>query len=53
MTARFLALYETPTDPEAFGRHYRKVHIGPGRSVSAIWRRRSGWNQLRLVSPWT
>jgi uncharacterized protein (TIGR02118 family) len=27
MTARFLALYGTPADPEMFGRHYRQVHI--------------------------
>jgi hypothetical protein len=27
MTARFLAVYETPTDPKAFDRHYRDVHI--------------------------
>jgi uncharacterized protein (TIGR02118 family) len=27
MTARFLALYETPADPEAFDRHYRQIHI--------------------------
>ncbi len=27
MTARFLALYEPPSDPEAFGRHYREIHI--------------------------
>jgi uncharacterized protein (TIGR02118 family) len=27
VTARFLALYETPADPEAFDRHYREVHI--------------------------
>ena len=27
MTARFLALYETPADPETFGRHYRQIHI--------------------------
>jgi uncharacterized protein (TIGR02118 family) len=27
MTARFLALYETPADPETFDRHYREVHI--------------------------
>ena len=25
--ARFLVLYATPTDPEAFDRHYRDVHI--------------------------
>jgi uncharacterized protein (TIGR02118 family) len=27
MTARFLALYETPADPGMFDRHYREVHI--------------------------
>ena len=27
MTARFLALYETPADPETFDQHYRQVHI--------------------------
>lgn len=27
MTARFLALYEQPGDPETFGRHYRQIHI--------------------------
>jgi uncharacterized protein (TIGR02118 family) len=27
MTARFLALYETPSDPEAFDRHYHQTHI--------------------------
>ena len=27
MTAHFLALYDTPADPEAFERHYREVHI--------------------------
>ena len=27
MTARFLALYEAPADPEAFDRHYRETHI--------------------------
>jgi uncharacterized protein (TIGR02118 family) len=25
--ARFLALYETPADPETFDRHYRQIHI--------------------------
>ena len=24
---RFLVLYDTPDDPEAFDRHYREVHI--------------------------
>jgi uncharacterized protein (TIGR02118 family) len=27
MTARFLALYETPADPQGFDRHYHQVHI--------------------------
>jgi uncharacterized protein (TIGR02118 family) len=27
MTARFLAVYETPADPKAFDQHYREVHI--------------------------
>ena len=27
MTARFLALYETPADPDTFDRHYRQIHI--------------------------
>ncbi len=27
MTARFLAIYETPADPDTFDRHYRNVHI--------------------------
>jgi uncharacterized protein (TIGR02118 family) len=27
MTARFLALYDTPADPEAFDRHYDEIHI--------------------------
>lgn len=31
MTARFLALYETPADPEAFDRHYREIHSPLGR----------------------
>jgi uncharacterized protein (TIGR02118 family) len=25
--ARFLVIWETPNDPEAFDRHYREVHI--------------------------
>jgi len=42
MTARFLALYETPADPETFDRHYREVHIPlirhlPGRQCWSAW----------------
>ncbi len=25
--ARFIAMYTTPTDPEAFDRHYHEVHV--------------------------
>ncbi len=38
MTARFLALYETPTDPEAFDRHYHEVHIPLGRRLPGLRR---------------
>jgi uncharacterized protein (TIGR02118 family) len=38
MTAHFLALYETPADPEAFGRHYREVHIPLARQLPALRR---------------
>ncbi|MCW2915794.1 MAG: ethyl tert-butyl ether degradation protein EthD [Actinomycetia bacterium] len=38
MTVRFLALYETPTDPEAFDRHYRRVHIPLGRRLQGLRR---------------
>jgi uncharacterized protein (TIGR02118 family) len=38
MTARFLALYETPADPEAFDRHYREVHVPLGRRLPGLRR---------------
>jgi uncharacterized protein (TIGR02118 family) len=38
MTARFLALYETPADPEAFDRHYRDVHIPLIRDLPGLRR---------------
>jgi uncharacterized protein (TIGR02118 family) len=38
MTAYFLALYETPADPEAFDRHYREVHIPLARQLPALRR---------------
>jgi uncharacterized protein (TIGR02118 family) len=38
MTVRFLALYETPADPEAFDRHYREVHIQLGRRLPGLRR---------------
>ena len=38
MTARFLAVYETPADPAAFGRHYREVHIPLLRQLPGLRR---------------
>ena len=38
MTARFLALYETPADPAAFDRHYREVHIPLGSRLPGLRR---------------
>ena len=38
MTARFLALYETPADPGAFDRHYREIHIPLGRRLPGLRR---------------
>jgi uncharacterized protein (TIGR02118 family) len=38
MTARFLALYETPADPGAFDRHYHEVHIPLGRRLPGLRR---------------
>ena len=38
MTARFLALYETPADPEAFDRYYREVHVPLGSKLPGLRR---------------
>jgi uncharacterized protein (TIGR02118 family) len=38
MTARFLALWETPSDPAAFDRHYREVHIPLVRRLPGVRR---------------
>jgi uncharacterized protein (TIGR02118 family) len=38
MTAHFLALYETPADPEAFDQHYREIHIPLGRRLPGLRR---------------
>lgn len=38
MTARFIALYETPADPAAFDRHYREVHIPLARGLQGLRR---------------
>ena len=34
--ARFLVLWERPTDPEAFERHYREVHIPLAREIPRL-----------------
>ncbi|MER6732982.1 EthD family reductase [Streptomyces puniciscabiei] len=44
MTARFLTLYGTPADPEAFARHYREVRIPRGRRLPGPGRRTVGRN---------
>ena len=38
MTARFLAVYETPADPAAFDRHYREIHIPLLRQLPGLRR---------------
>jgi uncharacterized protein (TIGR02118 family) len=38
MTARFLAVYETPADPAQFDRHYREVHIPLGMRLPGLRR---------------
>lgn len=48
MTARFLALYETPADPEAFDRHYREVHIPLGRRLPGLRRYTVGRETARV-----
>jgi uncharacterized protein (TIGR02118 family) len=35
---RFLVLYDTPQDPEAFERHYRDVHIPLARNLPGLRR---------------
>ena len=35
-SARFLVFWEQPTDPEAFERHYREVHIPLARKIPAL-----------------
>jgi uncharacterized protein (TIGR02118 family) len=38
VTARFLALYGAPADPEAFDRHYHEVHIPLARRLPGLRR---------------
>jgi uncharacterized protein (TIGR02118 family) len=48
MTARFLALYETPSDPEAFDRHYHQIHIPLIRCLPGLRRYILGRNVTAL-----
>jgi len=48
MAARFLALYETPADPEAFDRHYRQIHIPLLRQLLGLRRYSVGRNLTTL-----
>jgi len=36
--ARFLVMWETPSDPEAFDRHYRETHIPIARKMPGLRR---------------
>jgi uncharacterized protein (TIGR02118 family) len=38
MSARFLVLYGTPHDVEAFERHYREVHVPLARALPGLRR---------------
>ncbi|HEY0814425.1 MAG TPA: EthD family reductase [Pseudonocardia sp.] len=38
MTTTFLVVYATPTDPEAFDRHYREVHIPLTKTLPGLRR---------------
>jgi uncharacterized protein (TIGR02118 family) len=42
MTARFLAVYQTPAGPETFDRHYREVHIPLIRHLPGLRRYTAG-----------
>ncbi len=35
---RYLVLYDTPADPEAFERHYREIHIPLARQLPGLRR---------------
>ena len=38
MVVRFLVVYDEPTDPEAFDRHYREVHVPLTRRLPGLRR---------------
>ena len=55
---RFLVLYDTPADPEAFDRHYRDVHIPLAKQLPGLRRYTVSRNHgavrgdLLLRRPW-
>lgn len=48
MTARFIALYETPADAETFDRHYIQTHIPLIRQLPGLRRYAVGRNITAL-----
>jgi uncharacterized protein (TIGR02118 family) len=48
MTARFLALYDTPADPEAFDKHYDEIHIPLLRQLPGLLRYSVGRDVIPL-----
>ena len=47
-TARFIVLWGTPTEPEAFDRHYREVHIPLARRLPGLRRYTLSRNAARM-----
>lgn len=47
-TARFIALWSTPTEPETFDRHYREIHIPLGRQLPELRRYTLSRNVARI-----
>lgn len=46
--ARFLVIWETPSDPEAFERHYREVHIPLALTLPGLRRYTVSRNQVAI-----
>jgi uncharacterized protein (TIGR02118 family) len=44
MTARFLAVYDTPADPDAFRQHYQEVHVPLMRKLPGLRRCSVSWD---------
>lgn len=46
--ARLLVLWQTPTDPEAFHRHYREIHIPLANKMPGLRRYTLSLNPVRV-----